>query len=55
MDKLNRIAVPALFVITIVGTIIAVNKYGTSALNVDPAEITMSFDDKAGALFSKAA
>lgn len=45
LDKLNKVAVPALFVITIAGTIIAVNKYGTSALNVDPAEITMSFVD----------
>lgn len=45
LDKLNKIAVPALFVITVVGTILALNKYGTAQLNVDPAEITMSFVD----------
>lgn len=45
LDKLNKIAVPALFVVTIVGTVMAVHKYGTAQLNVDPAEITMSFVD----------
>lgn len=45
LDKLNKIAVPALFVVTIVGTFLAVNKYGTAQLNVDPEEITMSFID----------
>ena len=45
LDKLNKIAVPALFVITILGTILALNKYGTAQLDVDPAEITMSFVD----------
>lgn len=45
LDKLNKIAVPALFVITVVGTILALNKYGTAQLNVDPVEITMSFVD----------
>ena len=42
LDKLNKIAVPALFVITIAGTIMAVNKYGVTGLGVDPPEITMS-------------
>lgn len=45
LDKLNKIAVPALFVITVLGTILALNKYGTAQLDVDPAEITMSFVD----------
>lgn len=45
LDKLNKIAVPALFVITILGTVMALNKYGTAQLNVDPEEITMSFVD----------
>ena len=45
LDKLNKIAMPALFVITILGTILALNKYGTAQLDVDPAEITMSFVD----------
>ena len=45
LDKLNRIAVPALFIITIAGTIMAVNQYGASKLYVDPPEITMSFVD----------
>jgi cytosine permease len=45
LDKLNKIAVPALFVITIVGTVMALNKYGTSNLNVMPEKITMSFID----------
>ena len=45
LDKLNTIAVPLLFIVTIVGTIIAVNKYGTGSLNVDPEEITMSLVD----------
>ena len=42
LDKLNTIAVALLFIVTIVGTIIAVNKYGTGSLNVDPEKITMS-------------
>ena len=45
LDKLNKIAVPALFVVTILGTIMAVNQYGTSQLSVDPQEVTMSFAD----------
>lgn len=45
LDKLNKIAVPLLFIVTIVGTILALKKYGTGQLNVDPAEITMSFVD----------
>ena len=42
LDKLNTIAVALLFIVTIVGIIIAVNKYGTGSLNVDPEKITMS-------------
>lgn len=42
LDKLNTIAAALLFIVTIVGTIIAVNKYGTGSLNVDPEKITMS-------------
>lgn len=45
LDKLNKIAVPALFIVTIVGAFIAVSKYGTAQINVDPEEITMSFAD----------
>ena len=45
LDKLNKIAVPALFIVTIVGAFIAVSKYGTAQLNIDPEEITMSFAD----------
>ena len=45
LDKLNTIAVPLLFIVTIVGTIMAMNKYGTGSLNVDPEEITMSLVD----------
>ena len=45
LDKLNKIAVPALFIVTIVGAFIAVSKYGIAQLNVDPEEITMSFAD----------
>ena len=36
LDWLNRISVPALFVITIAGTVLAVNKYGTGNLFNDP-------------------
>jgi len=45
LDKLNLIAVPALFVVTIVGCIMAVNHYGTSQLFVPNNNITMSFSD----------
>lgn len=45
LDKLNKVAVPALFVITIVGCIMALNKYGTAQLSVNPEVPTMSFVD----------
>lgn len=42
LDILNRIAVPALFAITIIGCIMALNKYGTTNLSNDPATPTMT-------------
>lgn len=45
LDKLNKIAVPALFVITVVGCVMALKQYGTAQLGVNPAEPTMSFID----------
>ena len=45
MDKLNMIAVPCLFVMTIVGTILALRTYGTANLSVPVKEVTMSFAD----------
>lgn len=45
LDKLNTVAVPALFVITIVGCIMSLNKYGTDSLFVPNPDITMSFAD----------
>lgn len=45
LDKLNKVAVPALFVITIVGCIMALNKYGTSQLSVNPETPSMTFID----------
>lgn len=45
LDKLNKIAVPALFIVTIVGCIMALNKYGTGQLSVDPEVPSMSFID----------
>lgn len=45
LDKLNKVAVPALFVVTVAGCLMALNQYGTAQLSVDPAEITMSFAD----------
>lgn len=42
LDILNRIAVPALFAITIIGCIMALNKYGTANLSNDPATPTMT-------------
>lgn len=45
LDKLNKIAVPALFVITLLGTLIALHQYGTANLNEPPAKISMSFID----------
>lgn len=45
LDKLNMIAVPALFIVTIVGTFMALNKYGTTQLSVNPETATMSLID----------
>lgn len=45
LDKLNTVAVPLLFIVTIFGTILAVRQYGTDLLNVDPEEITMTMVD----------
>lgn len=45
LDWLNRIAVPALFIITVVGTFMAVNKYGTANLGHNPANPTMTIID----------
>ena len=45
LDKLNKIAVPALFVITIAGCVMALDQYGTERLGVNPEQITMSFVD----------
>ncbi|MDD4376697.1 MAG: cytosine permease [Eubacteriales bacterium] len=45
LDKLNKIAVPALFLVTIIGCILALNKYGTDKLFVDNNAPTMSFID----------
>ncbi len=45
LDKLNKVAVPALFIVTIVGCIMALNKYGTQQLSVNPAVPSMSFID----------
>lgn len=42
LDILNRIAVPALFAITIIGCIMALNKYGTANLSNDPVTPTMT-------------
>lgn len=43
LDKLNMVAVPALFFVTIGGCILALNKYGTNMLYVDPEQSTMTF------------
>ncbi|MEF9921523.1 MAG: cytosine permease [Anaerovoracaceae bacterium] len=43
LDKLNKVAVPALFVVTIVGCLLALKKYGTSQLFVFDKEPTMTF------------
>lgn len=45
LDKLNTIAVPALFVITTVGCILSLRAFGTSALGIPVTEVTMSFAD----------
>ena len=45
LDKLNTVAVPALFIITIVGCFMSLNKYGTDALFIPNPNITMSFAD----------
>lgn len=45
LDKLNTIAVPALFVITTVGCILSLRVFGTSALGIPVTEVTMSFAD----------
>lgn len=45
LDKLNTIAVPLLFIVTIIGTIMAVNQYGSASLGIDPEEITMTMVD----------
>lgn len=44
LDKLNKVAVPALFVITVVGCVLALKQYGTAHLSINP-EPTMSFID----------
>lgn len=43
LDKLNSIAVPALFVITIIGCIMALQKFGTEGLYKLNEHVTMSF------------
>ena len=45
LDKLNKVAVPALFVITVVGCFLALKQYGTTQLSVNPEDPTMSFID----------
>ena len=45
LDKLNTIAVPALFDITTVGCILSLRAFGTSALGIPVTEVTMSFAD----------
>ncbi|MEE0741736.1 MAG: cytosine permease [Emergencia sp.] len=45
LDKLNKIAVPALFIVTIAGCFMALNKYGTEQLSVNPEVPSMSFID----------
>ncbi|PHV69988.1 cytosine permease [Sporanaerobium hydrogeniformans] len=45
LEKLNKLAVPALFVVTIIGCFMALKSYGTANLFVNPAEETMSFID----------
>lgn len=42
LDWLNKIAVPALFIMTIAGTVLAVQKYGMAGVHNDPAEPTMT-------------
>lgn len=43
LDKLNKIAVPALFVVTIAGCFMALRKYGTENLFIENKEPTMTF------------
>ncbi|MGN0711219.1 MAG: cytosine permease [Anaerovoracaceae bacterium] len=42
LDKLNKIAVPALFIVTVVGCIMALNKYGTEKLFLENSEPSMT-------------
>lgn len=42
LDKLNRVAVPALFIVTIVGCFLALHKYGTENLFVENTAPTMT-------------
>ena len=45
MDLLNKIAVPALFVLVITGCIMALNQFGTSGLNAAPESVTMTIPE----------
>lgn len=45
LDKLNLVAVPCLFIMTIVGTILSVRHYGSAGLSVPVQDVTMSFAD----------
>ncbi len=45
MDLLNKIAVPALFVLVVAGCLMAVNQFGTADLSVPPESITMTIPE----------
>lgn len=45
MDLLNKIAVPALFVLVIAGCAMALNQFGTADLNMPPESITMTIPE----------
>lgn len=45
MDLLNKVAVPALFVLVVAGCLMAVNQFGTADLSVSPESITMTIPE----------
>lgn len=45
MNLLNKIAVPALFVLVITGCVMALNQFGTTDLNLSPENITMTIPE----------
>ena len=44
LDKLNKFAIPALVVVTCIGCVVAISRFGTAALS-EPIAQTMSFAD----------